>query len=76
MNPLVKKYREIKKYSTPPQGKEFHSDSSFWGIFGSTIPWAIWGYIIGAAIGLFIIIYYVAWPIFKILYVDPFIGGQ
>jgi len=74
MHPLVKKYRERRRFTQKKE--EFKPDSTFWGIFGSSIPWGIWGYIVGAAIGWFIVIYYVIWPVFKILYVDPFTGGN
>lgn len=75
MDPLIKKYREVTTYQRPHENKEFHPDSSFWGMWGSTVPWAMWGYIIGAAIGLFVVLYYVAWPVVKILYVEPLLGG-
>lgn len=48
--------------------------SRFWGLVGDGIPWFIGGYGIGYAFGLFLVGRYLAWPIIKVMFIEPIFG--
>lgn len=73
MHPLIKNYRAVKAHKRTYDNEGYDHRTTFWGMLGDHIPWVTWGYIIGSCIGLFIVVYYVVWPILDFMCFQPFI---